>query len=169
MVRQEKIESMSSRSNNDINTISITIMSNRSFLPAIGLARAVNRGSKVFRITPPPPPMIVQQRSFLTRRSTSFYTHSYPQQGSSSGVEIPYIPPAPERLAEGEAGGVGEDGKRKERKAKYLESLMDKAGELSLRCELASLVPSGFVMLIYRFHSGCGWGMESRRGTIQED
>jgi magnesium transporter len=113
----------------------------------------VNRGTTPFRITPPPQPKIVRQRSFLTRRSTSFYTHSYPQQGSSSGVEIPYIPPAPERLAEGDAGGVGEDGKRKERKAKYLESLMDKAGELSLRCELALCDLADFFILIQRLYS----------------
>lgn len=152
MLRQEKIESTSSRSNSDINTISITIMSKRSCVSAIEFARAINRGVTPFRITPPPQPKIVQQRSFLTRRSTSFYTHSYPQQGSSSGVEIPYIPPAPERVSEGEAGGVGEDGKRKERKAKYLESLMDKAGELSLRCELALCDFADFFILIQRLY-----------------
>jgi hypothetical protein len=151
--RRCSVKKRSSPSNSDINTTSITIMSKRSCVSAIGLARAVNRGTIPFRITPPPPPEIVRQRSFLTRRSTSFYTHSYPQQGSSSGVEIPYIPPAPERLAEGEAGGVGEDGKRKERKAKYLESLMDKAGELSLRCELALCDFADFFILIQRLYS----------------
>jgi hypothetical protein len=141
MCRTEKIESK----NQDRQMSSPSVMSNRSCLSAFGLVRTATKGSKPFRITPPPPTKVVQQRTFLTRRSTSFYTHSYPQGGSSSGVEIPYIPPSPERVAGSSSadseGGVGEDGKRKERKAKYLESLMDKAGELSLRCRSVLMRP----------------------------
>ena len=98
--------------------------------------------SRPFRITPPPPPPSVQYqqtRTFLGRRSTSFYTHSYPPVTYSG--EIPYVPPGPESSSSSVNpgdGGPGDghpvEGKRKERKQRYLESLMDKAGELSLRC-----------------------------------
>jgi magnesium transporter len=109
-------------------------MSNRSCQSAVSLARTTIRRSTPFRITPPP--VCVQDRTYFTRRSTSFYTNSYPQSGLS-GVEIPYTPPSPatdKPTSSNNEHGVHEDGRRKERKAKYLESLMDKAGELSLRC-----------------------------------
>ena len=93
-----------------------------------------------FRITPPPPPPTQQVRTFLGRRSTSFYTHSYPPVTYSG--EIPYVPPGPSTSSSSANPGDGGspeghpvEGKRKERKERYLESLMDKAGELSLRCE----------------------------------
>ena len=92
-----------------------------------------------YRITPPPPPPVAR-RTFLTRRSTSFYTHSYPPVTYSA--EIPYVPPTPEASSSNSPGDAVSteaeqpiEGKRKERKERYLESLMDKAGELSLRCE----------------------------------
>ena len=110
-------------------------MSNKSCQSAISLARSSLRRAGPFRITPPP--VHIQDRTYFTRRSTSFYTNSYPQSGLS-GVEIPYTPPAPatdkSASSSNNEHGVHEDGRRKERKAKYLESLMDKAGELSLRC-----------------------------------
>jgi len=109
-------------------------MSTKSCQSAVGLARTKLCQSRPFRITPPPP--YVQERTYFTRRSTSFYTNSYPQSGLS-GVEIPYTPPSPasdKPTSSRNEYGVHEDGRRKERKAKYLESLMDKAGELSLRC-----------------------------------
>lgn len=110
------------------------------------LLRGISRqsgssASRLYRITPPPPPP--QCRSFLTRRSTSFYSHSYPPVTYSA--EIPYVPPVPpgpeSSSSSASAGTQGSSsdqpagGKRKERKERYLESLMDKAGELSLRCE----------------------------------
>lgn len=94
-----------------------------------------------FRITPPPP--VQQIRAFLGRRSTSFYTHSYPPVTYSG--EIPYVPPGPGSSSssanpgdDGCGDGHPVQGKRKERKERYLESLMDKAGELSLRCKACS-------------------------------
>jgi magnesium transporter len=109
-------------------------MSTKSCQSAVSLARSTLRQSRPFRITPPP--LYVHERTYFTRRSTSFYTNSYPQSGLS-GVEIPYTPPSPatdKPTSSNNESGVHEDGRRKERKAKYLESLMDKAGELSLRC-----------------------------------
>lgn len=111
-------------------------MSNRGCQAAASIARASLRQSRPFRITPPPTYLL--QATYFTRRSTSFYTNSYPQS-SSSGVEIPYTPPSPTPEKSSSSSHpeneVYEDGRRKERKAKYLESLMDKAGELSLRCK----------------------------------
>ena len=109
-------------------------MSTKSCQSAVALARTTLCQSRPFRITPPP--TYVQERTYFTRRSTSFYTNSYTQSGLS-GVEIPYTPPSPasdKPTSSRNEYGVHEDGRRKERKAKYLESLMDKAGELSLRC-----------------------------------
>jgi hypothetical protein len=136
--RSEKIESIL---NSELTSVYQSLrpprMSNKSCQTAVILAKATLRQSRPFRITPPP--VYLQERTYFTRRSTSFYTNSYPQPGSS-GVEIPFTPPAPasDRLETSyrPEDGVQEDGKRKERKAKYLESLMDKAGELSLRCML---------------------------------
>lgn len=98
-----------------------------------------------------------QTRTFLTRRSTSFWSHSYSPEPVP---QVPFIPPIPSIPAHasssrrpgvpilidhGEAGveiegrpipGAADDGRKKERKERYLDSLMDKAGELSLRCKL---------------------------------
>jgi len=122
-------------------------MSTKSCQSAVSLARTSLRRTGHFRITPPP--IYVQDRTYFTRRSTSFYTNSYPQSGLS-GVEIPYTPPAPASdkpaSSSNNENGVHEDGRRKERKAKYLESLMDKAGELSLRC-MSSLSSESWLMI----------------------
>jgi hypothetical protein len=116
-------------------------MSPKTCQSAVTLAVTTLRRTGPFRITPPP--VYVQERTYFTRRSTSFYTNSYPQSGQS-GVEVPYTPPAPAAdrptSSSNNEYGVHEDGRRKERKAKYLESLMDKAGELSLRCMSIPLI-----------------------------
>nr|XP_019042402.1 magnesium transporter [Kwoniella bestiolae CBS 10118]OCF21332.1 magnesium transporter [Kwoniella bestiolae CBS 10118] len=72
----------------------------------------------------------VQSRTLFTRRGTSFWTQSYP---SAEAPQVPYTPPPPDQLA-----GRNEevDGQRRDRKQRYLDSLMDKAGELSLRCSV---------------------------------
>jgi hypothetical protein len=135
LFRSEKIESIYSREiGSSYHSSNNQKMSTKSCQSAVSLARTTLRQSRPFRITPPP--VYVQERTYFTRRSTSFYTNSYPQSGLS-GVEIPYTPPSPatdKPTSSNNESGVHEDGRRKERKAKYLESLMDKAGELSLRC-----------------------------------
>ncbi|OCF55812.1 magnesium transporter [Kwoniella mangroviensis CBS 10435] len=73
-----------------------------------------------------------QSRSLFTRRGTSFWTQSYP---SSESPQIPYTPPPPDQLI-GRNGNEEVDGQRRDRKQRYLDSLMDKAGELSLRCSV---------------------------------
>lgn len=137
LFRSEKIESIwNAKITSGHHPLNTPTMSSKNCQSAILVAKSASRQIRLFRITPPP--VFNPKRTYFTRRSTSFYTNSYPQS-SSSGVEIPYIPPPPisERpVSYVNDDGVHEDGRRKERKAKYLESLMDKAGELSLRCKL---------------------------------
>jgi hypothetical protein len=131
---------------------------------AMSAARAVPRisahnaltGLKIQARSAPPPPSFLlpglasnwcQRRTFLTRRSTSFWTQSFPPQTVSSGNSaafVPSVPPSPSSPphegARAESSRQGHeraavDGKRKERKQRYLDSLMEKAGDLSLRCE----------------------------------
>ncbi|WRT67295.1 uncharacterized protein IL334_004263 [Kwoniella shivajii] len=83
-----------------------------------------------------------QRRGLFTRRSTSFWTHSYP---SSDIPQVPYTPPSPyqdhhnqdqQGHSNNEHQSNSDIGQRKDRKQRYLDSLMDKAGELSLRCSV---------------------------------
>ncbi|WVR05459.1 hypothetical protein IAU60_002475 [Kwoniella sp. DSM 27419] len=72
------------------------------------------------------------RRALSTRRFTSFWTQSYPHTETS---QVPYIPPAPSNVPM--LPGPHSDGKRDtKQKQRYLDSLMDKAGELSLRCSI---------------------------------
>lgn len=144
------------------------------------------------RSAPPPPSFLLpglasnwrQRRTFLTRRSTSFWTQSFPPQivsSSNSAAFVPSVPPSPSSPAhEGaraESSRHGHeraavDGKRKERKQRYLDSLMEKAGDLSLRCEWAIVlldisgtrcgmldrydVETRLVLIRHRLHYRCG-------------
>ncbi|RXK35149.1 magnesium transporter [Tremella mesenterica] len=77
-----------------------------------------------------------QRRSLFSRRSTSstsFYTHSFPPSAEATQTRLS-LPPSAKRSGSG--GAVADDGKQKEKKMKMFESLMDKAGELSLRCSV---------------------------------
>lgn len=74
------------------------------------------------------------RRSLFTRRSTSFWAQSYPDNQASTS-QIPYAPPSPTPRG-ASASPPPEEGRKKEKKQRYLDSLMDKAGELNLRCEL---------------------------------
>lgn len=92
------------------------------------------------------------KRSLFTRRSTSFWTQSYPPQSYGSGaisypggpddgehsIQVPYVPPLPGDQGQAGPSRPGVEEGRTQRKQRYLDSLMDKAGELSLRCEFAS-------------------------------
>jgi hypothetical protein len=132
-------------------------MSAARAIPRISTQNAL-AGLKIpARSAPPPPSFLLpglaskwcQRRAFLTRRSTSFWTQSFPPQIVASGSTasfVPSVPPSPSSPAlEGaraESSRHGHersavDGKRKERKQRYLDSLMEKAGDLSLRCEWA--------------------------------
>ncbi|KAK4686367.1 magnesium transporter, partial [Tremellales sp. Uapishka_1] len=63
------------------------------------------------------------------KRSTSFWAPSYPTAEASTS-QVPFTPPLPS------SSPPVEDGVRREKKDRYLDSLMDKAGELSLRCSI---------------------------------
>nr|XP_018263656.1 magnesium transporter [Kwoniella dejecticola CBS 10117]OBR85814.1 magnesium transporter [Kwoniella dejecticola CBS 10117] len=83
-----------------------------------------------------PPPCRCQRRTLFSKRGTSFWSHSYP---ATEVPQVPYTPPPPDlsgKVIAGEAREEGVDGQRKDRKQRYLDSLMDKAGELSLRCSV---------------------------------
>ena len=76
-----------------------------------------------------------QRRGLLGKRMTSFYTHSFPPKTADEADQAPFVPsvpPGPTRSASN-----NEEGRQKEKKERYLDSLMDKAGELSLRCSFA--------------------------------
>ena len=69
-----------------------------------------------------------------SRLSTSFWTHSFPPQISGSS-QVPYTPPSPNPGPWSSSDSAEPvEGKKKQKKQRYLDSLMDKAGELSLRC-----------------------------------
>ncbi|KAI9637861.1 putative magnesium ion transporter [Dioszegia hungarica] len=74
------------------------------------------------------------RRSLFTRRSTSFWAQSYPDNQASTS-QIPYAPPSPTPRG-ASASPPPEEGRKKEKKQRYLDSLMDKAGELNLRCSV---------------------------------
>ncbi|WVF72062.1 hypothetical protein IAT40_006874 [Kwoniella sp. CBS 6097] len=90
-------------------------------------------------------------RSLSTRRWTSFWTHSFPNSAAAaatgtqtSTTQVPSLPPSPPdsnghsaspyapELDGRAASGLG----KRDKKQRYLDSLMDKAGELSLRCSV---------------------------------
>ena len=92
------------------------------------------------------------RRTFLTKRSASnsFWAPSYPHDHPSSVSQVPFIPPVPRKGQSSSAmsavpvlphvtyaiiEGSDQGARKRERKQKYLDSLMDKAGELSLRCK----------------------------------
>lgn len=83
-------------------------------------------------------------RSSISKRaaSTSFWSHSFPH-GGEDATFVPYVPnvPAvppvhpqivPSSSPVGQLMDLG--AKKREKKQRYLDNLMDKAGELSLRC-----------------------------------
>jgi hypothetical protein len=103
--------------------------------------------------------------------SVPFISHPpRPQVGNVSNVPIiPHVTSAIAERAEAEANETGrEPGSRKrERKQRYLDSLMDKAGELSLKCESSRTNNQG-CSLTARLHPGLGRKLDSRGGEIQE-
>lgn len=133
---------------------------------AISLRLSLKRADTYIRTTtndkrPRWPCNYCQSRALQSRRTTSFWSHSYRPE---SVPQVPFIPPIPSLpqsisntrqpgvpllIDHGEAGvemEEGEDGKKRERKERYLDSLMDKAGDLSLRCEFVfEILASGGV------------------------
>jgi magnesium transporter len=121
-----------------------------------GFIRAVASSSKV-QITPrsishiPPEGASRSQcRTFLTKRSKSFWSPSYPPPDHAESPQVPFTPPRPSSdhfpiVAAGPdaksaphilyADSEEPMTKTRDRKQRYLDSLMDRAGELSLRCE----------------------------------
>ncbi|ORY24946.1 hypothetical protein BCR39DRAFT_545311 [Naematelia encephala] len=102
-----------------------------------------------------PPSFLLPRRAFFTRRSATSATTPFflPSSVSATAAHVPdelpppLIPtihpvpriraqtgPAPNAPAAGPSSDV--EGRRNERKQRYLDSLMDKAGELSLRCSV---------------------------------
>ena len=96
---------------------------------------------------------------------------------------------APDMTAGPEGASSTVPGRRKERKHRYLDSLMDKAGELNLRCESAGPIerdvmqapcgcridavacdPSepGEALITNRLCARCGWGMDVAGRPVQE-
>lgn len=90
----------------------------------------------------------VQVRTLLTRRATSFWATSYPPQPGKAGSSVPTLPsPAALPPLPGPISAVTQedtkvkgaaDGRRQMRKQRYLDSLMDKSGEVGLKCEYES-------------------------------
>lgn len=89
------------------------------------------------------------------KASTSFWSHSYGPSANVQTLNVPYGPPSPAGtvpiVGSSSAGQHStrpgmDDGdvtaRKMERKQRYLDGLMDKAGELSLRC--TPLLPSAF-------------------------
>nr|XP_019013712.1 magnesium transporter [Kwoniella pini CBS 10737]OCF52493.1 magnesium transporter [Kwoniella pini CBS 10737] len=89
----------------------------------------------LIRNLPSSPCQCRQKRTLFSKRSTSFWSQSYP---STEVPQVPYTPPPPDQLGYDTINqdGEGIDGQRKDRKQRYLDSLMDKAGELSMRCSV---------------------------------
>lgn len=101
------------------------------------------------------PSLAASRRTLLTYRAakkpeSAFWVPSYPTPESKGSTWVPSIPPqpasevAPPPLPSPSAVTVTEDhegsdadgsGDRQRRKERYLDSLMDKAGELGLQCE----------------------------------
>ncbi|KAE8541056.1 hypothetical protein D1P53_002410 [Cryptococcus gattii VGV] len=95
------------------------------------------RPKVIFRATPPS----CRCRTFLSRRRTSFWAPSYPESNPhTSTLQVPFTPPPPTdndsgRLPE-ETGPGAIVAEPRDKKNRYLNSLMEKAGELSLKCSI---------------------------------
>ena len=97
------------------------------------------------------------------KRSASFWTPSFPSDSNTS-LQVPYLPsipavpgtsvlpsvPSPHLVAQ-----APDQAKKRERKQRYLDNLMDKAGELSLRCEYIHLNSAYFSLPVIRLDLGC--------------
>ncbi|OCF41425.1 magnesium transporter [Kwoniella heveanensis CBS 569] len=101
----------------------------------------------------PPLQCRCQVRSLSTKRWTSFWTHSFPSSSAPatatiSQAQVPSLPPSPpdaqghgpsyasDMAGPGSGPGLGRPTGKRDGKQRYLDSLMDKAGELSLRCSV---------------------------------
>ncbi|KIY34306.1 magnesium transporter [Cryptococcus gattii E566] len=95
------------------------------------------RPRAIFRAIPPS----CRCRTFLSRRRTSFWAPSYPESNPhTSTLQVPFTPPPPTdndsgRLPE-ETGPGAIVAEPRDKKNRYLNSLMEKAGELSLKCSI---------------------------------
>jgi hypothetical protein len=71
-----------------------------------------------------------------SRRHASFWAASYPPSKNGTPISGPTsLPPLPAPSAVTQEDGKVSDGRRRMRKQRYLDSLMDKTGELGLKCE----------------------------------
>lgn len=123
----------------------------KDFLPSRGMSsvcrisnclspRALStaiRPKVIFRATPPS----CRRRTFLSRRRTSFWAPSYPESKPlASTLQVPFTPPPPtdngdDHLSE-ETRPEVIVAEPRDKKNRYLNSLMEKAGELSLKCSI---------------------------------
>jgi hypothetical protein len=112
-------------------------MSTRNIGRSLGQIRSSRRSTSLHLARLP----CRQCRSLdLTTRSTSFWAPSFPPNHDTIATQVPFVPPIPSArpstsINPDTPGLPGDDGRKKERKERLLASLMDKAGELRLRCE----------------------------------
>lgn len=90
-----------------------------------------------FRATPPS----CRCRTFLSRRRTSFWAPSYPESKPlASTLQVPFTPPPPTDNGDGHLSEETRPevivAEPRDKKNRYLNSLMEKAGELSLKCSI---------------------------------
>lgn len=108
------------------------------------------------------------QRTLFTRRTlTSLWNP--PVKHIEVESNTPFVPPPPKINVgtTGEAGvtpasgeGVKDGAKKKEKKQRYLDSLMEKAGELSLKCKLCAVEPYRKLMIGSILDSEGSWTAE---------
>lgn len=112
------------------------IMNTRS-VSVLGLGIGVSRSTAPLRpcaralVRRAPPPIPAKRY----KSTTSFWATSYPppvQEAASGKVPTPPPLPAPSAVTQAEET----DGQRAQRQQRYLDSLMNKAGEVGLQCEL---------------------------------
>lgn len=77
-------------------------------------------------------------RTLLTRRTTSFWATSYPMADDEHRGSLATMPPLPAPSAVVEPPAAPES--RSRRRERYLDSLMDKAGHMYLKCTWLQLM-----------------------------
>lgn len=104
-----------------------------------------------------------QARTLLTRRGASFWAPSYPNNPGNTvppaGEELPPLPTM-SPVTEPPKAATPRVLHRKER---YLDSLMDKAGEMGLQCRCSCEISDS------RLDSRLSWELDSRGGHVSQN